>query len=228
MRRRVRRGRFPTILSGRPTTSTDALHRDFRLLHAAGSPSCTSTSATATAPRGRARTTTLQRARRQRRIRHRRVDRRAAVVERPSAPSEARSRAVQIRPALERPPHLTAIWPDVVTTNNYPNCTREGGAMQGHMFWALFIHAQDAQEVATSRALGAGLGRPPEHPRALQATPWQPGRRRSACPDARAEADRLLRAAPTTTCGRASSTIHRYFDRHADVPMTVSSGWFDP
>ena len=53
----------------------------------------------------------------------------------------------QVRTALERPPHLTAIWPDVVPTNSFQNQCREGGAMQGHMFWALFIHAQDAQDV---------------------------------------------------------------------------------
>ena len=54
----------------------------------------------------------------------------------------------QVRAALERPPHLTAIWPDVVPTNSFHNQSREGGAMQQHMFWALFIHAQDAQDIA--------------------------------------------------------------------------------
>ena len=58
----------------------------------------------------------------------------------------------QVRTALERPPHLTAIWPDVVPTNSFQNQCREGGAMQGHMFWALFIHAQDAQDIADDPA----------------------------------------------------------------------------
>ena len=53
----------------------------------------------------------------------------------------------QIRTALESPPHLTAIWPDVAPTNTFQNQTREGGAMQLHMFWALYIHAADAQGV---------------------------------------------------------------------------------
>ena len=53
----------------------------------------------------------------------------------------------QIRTALEAPPHLTAIWPDVAPTNTFQNQTREGGAMQLHMFWALYIHAADAQGV---------------------------------------------------------------------------------
>ena len=55
---------------------------------------------------------------------------------------------IQVRTALERPPHLTAIWPDVTPTNMYVNQTREGGAMQLHMFWALYIHAADAQDVS--------------------------------------------------------------------------------
>jgi putative CocE/NonD family hydrolase len=53
----------------------------------------------------------------------------------------------QIRTALESPPHLTAIWPDVAPTNTFQHQTRENGAMQMHMFWALYIHAADAQDV---------------------------------------------------------------------------------
>ena len=53
----------------------------------------------------------------------------------------------QVRTALESPPHLTAIWPDVTPTCVYHHQTREGGAMQLHMFWALYIHAADAQDV---------------------------------------------------------------------------------
>ena len=59
--------------------------------------------------------------------------------------------------ALERPPHLTAIWPDVVPTNVYHHQTREGGAMQLHMFWALYIHAADAQEGLVSQVPVGGI-----------------------------------------------------------------------
>jgi len=51
---------------------------------------------------------------------------------------------VQQVAALHRPPHLTAIWPDVGPTNAYANEAREGGAMSLHMFGALFLHAHDA------------------------------------------------------------------------------------
>ena len=54
---------------------------------------------------------------------------------------------VQQVAALYRPPHLTAIWPDVGPTNIYANEAREGGAMALHMFGALFLHAHDAQEI---------------------------------------------------------------------------------
>ena len=39
----------------------------------------------------------------------------------------------QIRTALESPPHLTAIWPDVAPTNTFQNQTREGGARKGRL-----------------------------------------------------------------------------------------------
>src|SRR5438552_9179666 len=53
---------------------------------------------------------------------------------------------VQTHAALYRPPHLSAIWPDVAPNNSYDHQVRRGGAMQLHMFGALFLHAQDSQE----------------------------------------------------------------------------------
>ena len=139
---------------------------------------------------------------------------------------------VQIRTALERPPHLTAIWPDVVTTNNYANCAREGGAMQGHMFWALFIHAQDAQEVlhdpalaaarsgTTSGTCGSSTGR----------RPWRRGQTSLRLVPTLEQTllDYYTRGAYDEWWARSECDYTAHFDRHADVPMTVSSGWFDP
>ena len=82
------------------------------------------------------------------RLRHDRVDRRAALVERQGRHGRQLARRdVQQVAALERPPHLTAIWPDVGPTNIYAHQAREGGAMELHMFGALFLHALDAQEM---------------------------------------------------------------------------------
>ena len=74
------------------------------------------------------------------------MDRRAAAGRTAATGTVGSSYAgiTQIRTALESPPHLTAIWPDVAPTNTFQNQTREGGAMQLHMFWALYIHAADA------------------------------------------------------------------------------------
>ena len=54
---------------------------------------------------------------------------------------------MQIHMALHRPPHLTAIWPDVVPINMFEHQSRMGGAMALQMFGALFVHAHDAQEI---------------------------------------------------------------------------------
>ena len=138
---------------------------------------------------------------------------------------------VQIRTALERPPHLTAIWPDVVTTNNYANCTREGGAMQGHMFWALFIHAQDAQEVRHDPALSEQVWDDLRNLRELyKATPWQRGQTSLRLVPALEQTliDYYTRGAYDDWWAGIECDFTAYFDQHADVPMTVSSGWFDP
>ena len=82
----------------------------------------------------------------------------------------------QVRMALERPPHLTAIWPDVVPTNSYQHQSREGGAMQLHMFWALFIHAQDAQDIADDPEKQADVWADLTRLRELfWETPWRAG-----------------------------------------------------
>jgi hypothetical protein len=83
---------------------------------------------------------------------------------------------VQVAAALERPPHLTAIWPDVTPTNNFFHQAREGGAMQMHMFWALFVHAQDEQEIRNDLAAQQTVWEGLRQMRTwIKAMPWQPG-----------------------------------------------------
>ncbi|NBY26531.1 MAG: hypothetical protein EBQ71_04555, partial [Betaproteobacteria bacterium] len=82
----------------------------------------------------------------------------------------------QVRTAIEAPKNLTAIWPDVVPTNSFQNQCREGGAMQQHMFWALFIHAQDDQRVRDDPAKVAEVWDNLQNLRQMfRATPWQAG-----------------------------------------------------
>ncbi|MBM3676361.1 MAG: CocE/NonD family hydrolase [Actinobacteria bacterium] len=136
----------------------------------------------------------------------------------------------QVRMALERPPHLSAIWPDAVPTNSFQNQAREGGAMQLHMFWALFIHAQDSQDIA---------GRPD-----LQDEVWDDLRRMRELLDSTPyrRGQLSLRHTPELedaliayyTQGtydefwaQESNDFTAHWDRHADIPGTFTTGWFD-
>jgi putative CocE/NonD family hydrolase len=138
---------------------------------------------------------------------------------------------VQVQMALHRPPHLTAIWPDVTPTNNYHHQAREGGAMQLHMFWALFVHAQDAQELradpAAQQQVWAGLRRM----RALvEAMPFKPGQTPLALVPNLEQTlfDYYYRGAYDDYWQDERNDFERYFERHADIPGTFSGGWFDP
>ena len=138
----------------------------------------------------------------------------------------------QVRTALEAPPHLTAIWPDVVPTNSFQNQCREGGAMQQHMFWALFIHAQDAQDIARRLGQAAGRVERPARPAAALPRDAVAARPDGAAPRADARglaASTTTRAAPTTSTGaRIEHDYTRFWDQHADIPGTFSTGWYDP
>ena len=136
----------------------------------------------------------------------------------------------QVRLALERPPHLTAIWPDVVPTNNYLNQSREGGAMQLHMFWALFIHAQDAQDISDEPGKQAEVWDDLRRLRELlRATPWKRGQLslRHTPQLEGALFDYYTRGTYDDWWARVENDYTRYFDQHADVPGTYSTGWFD-
>ena len=141
----------------------------------------------------------------------------------------------QIRTALESPPHLTAIWPDVAPTNTFENQTREGGAMQLHMFWALYIHAADAQGVKDDwekqRDVFGDLQR-------LRELFW-----RSPILGEENGADLALRHVPTLAktlveyCTRGAydefwaakeNDFTRFWADHADIPATMTTGWYDP
>jgi len=137
---------------------------------------------------------------------------------------------VQTRMALERPPHLTAIWPDVTPTNNYLNQSREGGAMQLHMFWALFMHAHDAQDIAGDPGkqdeVWDDLRRMRE---LLLSMPWKPGQLslRHTPTLERALFDYYTRGTYDDWWAQEANDYTRHFDRHADVPGTFSTGWYD-
>ena len=139
--------------------------------------------------------------------------------------------SVQMRTALERPPHLTAIWPDVVPTNSFQHQSREGGAMQLHMFWALFIHAQDAQDIADDPEKQADVWDDLRDLRELfRATPCREGQT-----SLRGTCRRWRRCCSTTPPAAAYDECwaRKEYDYTALLgparrhPGDVSTGWFD-
>lgn len=136
----------------------------------------------------------------------------------------------QIRTALERPPHLTAIWPDVAPTTTYHHQTREGGAMQLHMFWALYIHAADAQEVQANPALQEDVWDDLRNLRELMwGWPWRKGERALRHVPALDETleSYATRGAYDEWWASKENDFARFFAEHADIPATMTTGWYD-
>ena len=136
----------------------------------------------------------------------------------------------QIRTALERPPHLTAIWPDVAPTNTYHHQTREGGAMQLHMFWALYIHAADAQEVQGDPVRQEEVWNDLRNLRQLfWKWPWHKGElalRQVPALDETLE-NYCTRGAYDEWWAKKENDFTRFWHEHADVPATMTTGWYD-
>jgi len=135
-----------------------------------------------------------------------------------------------VRTALERPPHLTAIWPDVVPTQTYQHQTREGGAMQLHMFWALYIHAADAQDVQGDPAKQEEVWDDLRNLRQLLwGWPWHEGElalRHVPALDRTLE-DHCTRGAYDEWWARKENDVTRFWPEHADIPATITTGWYD-
>ena len=138
---------------------------------------------------------------------------------------------VQTHAALYRPPHLSAIWPDVAPTNSYAHQVRWGGAMQLHMFGALFIHAQDSQEALANPTLRASVLHAMSRMRELvYTTPFKPGNNPLSGVPGLEEIlfDYYTRGSYDEFWGAECNDFTRHFARHADIPATFSSGWGDP
>lgn len=137
----------------------------------------------------------------------------------------------QVRTALEAPSSLRAMWPDVVPTNSYQNQCREGGALQQHMFWALFIHAQDDQQVRRNPQHVADVWNDLRRLRALfQSGPWKRGQTalRHAPALEQTLIDYTTRGRLDDYWNRIEHNFTRFWEQHADIPVTMSTGWFDP
>ncbi len=137
----------------------------------------------------------------------------------------------QTTAALENPPHLAAIWPDVGPIRNYFHHMREGGAMQLHMFGAQFLHAFEAQELQGDPVSKLAFER--EMAR-LRDWVWQTPFKKDLTPLVKVPGleqtlfNYYTRGAYDDWWGADFNDYQRYFDRHADVAGTFSSGWYDP
>lgn len=137
----------------------------------------------------------------------------------------------QVAAALERPPHLTAIWPDVTPTNNYFHQAREGGAMQLHMFWALFVHAQDELEIADNPQAQKIVWEGLRNMRSLVTqTPWQQGKTPLAVVPRIEQVlfDYYTRGEYDEYWAQKANNFEAFYSDHADIPGMYSGGWFDP
>ncbi|MCC7162420.1 MAG: CocE/NonD family hydrolase [Anaerolineae bacterium] len=138
---------------------------------------------------------------------------------------------IQLAAALQRPPHLTAIWPDVAPTNPYEHEMRWGGAMQLHMFGALFLHAQDSQAAREDPAIYNVIYEAMKGMRELvYATPFKPGHTPLRVVP---ELEQTLfnyyyRGAYDEFWSAEYMDYTAYYDRIADIPGTFSGGWWDP
>ena len=136
----------------------------------------------------------------------------------------------QVMAALYRPPHLAALWPDVTPINMYDHQSRRGGAMALQMFGALFVHALDAQELRDNPAGREAIVQAMTGMRELVwVTPFKPGHTPLAVVPALEETliDYYTRGDYDEYWAQECNDMQRALARHADVPMTLTGGWYD-
>ncbi|MBI5877893.1 MAG: CocE/NonD family hydrolase [Chloroflexi bacterium] len=136
----------------------------------------------------------------------------------------------QTRAALHRPPHLTAIWPDVMPINSYVHQARRGGAQQLQMFGALFVHAVESQEARDDPAIFESIVWAMEQMRELVYTlPFKPGHTALAVIPNLEQVliDYATRGTYDDYWAQEANDFARHFDRHADIPVMLTGGWYD-
>ncbi len=138
---------------------------------------------------------------------------------------------VQNVAAFYRPPHLKAIWADVAMTRAIDWTCRQGGTMALHMFGALFLHGHDAQEirndVGAKRRFELAVERLRDQ---VTQMPFKPGTTAIAAVPHLEEV--LFRyyynGVYDDWWGMEVMDQRRQMHRFADIPVTLSSGWYDP
>ncbi len=138
---------------------------------------------------------------------------------------------VQNVAALERPPHLSALWVDVAPTSAFDWEARQGGAMSLHMFGALFLHGWDAHELRDDPAARRRIEEGAENLRDwLLKMPFKPGQTPiAAVPHLEEVLFHYQNEGVFNDWWRMEAMYQKEsFDRYADIPAVFSGGWYDP
>jgi len=138
---------------------------------------------------------------------------------------------VQNVAALHRPPHLKALWVDVAPTRAIDWTCRQGGAMALHMFGALFLHGYDAQEIHDDRGARKRFEKAVERLRdQVTQMPFKPGATAiAAVPNLEKVLFRYYyNGVYDDWWGMEVLDLRPQIHRFADIPVTLSSGWYDP
>ncbi|MDA1280988.1 MAG: CocE/NonD family hydrolase, partial [Chloroflexi bacterium] len=138
---------------------------------------------------------------------------------------------VQTQAALHKPPHLAAICPEQGPTNIYLHEAREGGAMALHMYTAIYNHALDAHEIKDDleavKTVARGLA---DSRQWLQNMPFERGKiPLSVAPHLEETLfNYYFRGAYDDWWAQECNDQTPYWDRHADIPVLITGGWYDP
>ncbi len=138
---------------------------------------------------------------------------------------------VQNVAAFHKPPSLKALWVDVCPTSAFDWEARQGGAQALQMFAALFLHGWDVPEIQGDAAAKRRIESAVENMRELLVTgPWKPGQNPlSVVPNLEQVLMRYQNNGIKDDWWKMEVLEHKaHFDRFADIPCVVSSGWFDP
>jgi len=138
---------------------------------------------------------------------------------------------VQTVMALHRPPHLVAQWIEQAPTNIYAHEAREGGAMALQMAAAIHNHALESHELRDNPdGVRAVIDAFQNMGHWLASTPWRRGETGIAAAPCLEETlfNYYQRGEYDEWWAQESNDQEPYLDRHADLPVVVSGGWFDP
>ncbi|MBM3546138.1 MAG: CocE/NonD family hydrolase [Alphaproteobacteria bacterium] len=138
---------------------------------------------------------------------------------------------VQNVAAFYKPPALKALWVDVCPTSAFDWEARTGGAQALQMFAALFLHGWDVPEIQDDAEAKRRIEEGVENMRTLLVQgPWKEGGSPlTVVPNLEQILMRYQNNGIKDAWWMQEVLEHKaYFDRFADIPCVVSSGWFDP